>query len=127
MPLNQAHIHLFELFFKKCLFSFFALAGFVRDAVVCFRRRVGVIDVCRQQVQRTERLSEGLWACSSLYEQIKSVKCHGLIKAGGGFWYPVFLYRGDKENQMKMMSVSSSLWVRAEQSEEKPTTRSFNG
>ena len=60
------------------------------------RRRV-VSDACvwsmsagsRCWQQRAERLSEGLWACSSLYEEIKSVKCHGLMKAGGDFCHPV--------------------------------------
>lgn len=78
LPLNHAHIPLFEFFKKKS--AVFVRAGLVWEVAACCRRRVGVIDVCRQQT--AEWLSEGLWACSPPYEEIKSVKCQGSIKAG---------------------------------------------
>lgn len=64
--------------------------------------------------ERAERLSEGLWSFSSRYEEIKSVKCHGLIKAGADFCRPVSCATLIKKTTWKCR-LSAQLWVCAEE------------
>lgn len=76
--------------------------------------------------QTAARLSEGLWACSSLYEEIKSVKCHGLIKAGGDFCHPVSCAVLIQKTRWKCR-LSALFGFVQKKSEKKPTTDSSNG
>lgn len=60
--------------------------------------------------ERAERLSEGLWSFASRYEEIKRVKCHGLIKAGADFCGPVSCATLIKKSRWKCR-LSAQLWV----------------